>query len=138
MPQAPELSRRSRIALGCTLLMLSLSTSTLIHLQPQELSAPAWLAYSAASTFFVAGLLLLAQAAHAGRVRDWLAVSLLLAMGLPAGWVAFGGGKRQCEAALPFLESELLCRGAFGIGALLGFGVLILSIRYALTRKHGG
>lgn len=80
MPQVTELSRRSTIALGGVLLLLSLSTGTLIHFHPEELNAPAWVAYSAAASFFIAGLLLLARVARVGRVRHWLAPALLLAM----------------------------------------------------------
>ena len=138
MTQAPQLSPRSSVALGLGLIAMSLGFGALIYFQPQQLNAPAWVAYAAASAFLLAGLQVLAGTEKAGPLQDWLAVALILALLLPGAWVAFGGGNRQCEVTLPFIAftSEGSCRVAFGVGALLGLAVFMLFIRRALNRQH--
>jgi hypothetical protein len=140
MSAEPQLSHRSRLGWGGALVVLSIVLCSLIYFQPQQLNAPAWVAYSAATAFLVAGLLLLAGAAKATRTQNWLGVALAVAMVLPGSWVAFGKGERQCTMSLPLLPlaAEALCRAAFGVGAVLGVVILALYIRRALGRQRGG
>lgn len=136
MSETPPLSPRSRVLLGIALLLLSAGISALVYHRPEGLNAPAWVAHAAGSTFFFAGLLLLTQTSRARRLRALLASALLLALALPGVWVTFGLGGGECQATVPFLSSEIVCRGAFGIGTLLVLGALVLSLRLALKRKH--
>jgi hypothetical protein len=112
----------------------------LVYLEPQQLKAPAWVAFTACGAFGLAGLCLIAQATGATRTQNWLGVALSLALVLPGLWVAFGPGERECTVSLPFLQfvSTAVCRGAFGIGAALGVVVLVLYARHAIARQRDG
>ena len=127
------------MAWGIAVVAMALALCALIYLHPEQLHAPAWVAYSAAAAFFVAGLSLLAGPAGATRTQNWLAVVLVVCMVLPGLWVAFGGGERQCKVSFTFLqfESEALCRGAFGVGAILGLGILALYVANAIRHQRG-
>ena len=94
----------------------------MIHLHPEGLKAPAWVAYAAAAAFVLAGVSLIAGARGAGSLQRWLGVFICLALFSISAWIAFGPGPRACTMSIGFLEraaSEMVCRGAFGIGALL-------------------
>ena len=138
MSAEPQLSRRSDLIWGMALVVIFIILCSLMYLEPQKLKAPAWVAYCAATAFFIAGLLLLARATSASRAKNWLAAGLVLAIVLPGIWVAFGAGDRQCTSSLPFLQFalEALCRSAFGIGALLGVGILVLYVRHAIANQR--
>ena len=139
MNSEPQLEPRSRLIWGLLCVLLSAVLAVLIFGRPQKLSAPAWVAYSAAAAFLIAGLLLVAGAANANRVQNWLAVVLLGFMVLPAMWIAFGAGPRQCTASLPIpgLASDIVCRSVFGLGALIGLGVLMLYVAHAIRGQAG-
>ena len=140
MKTAPDsqLSRRASLAWGFVLVAGSVAMIAVIRHQPQYLKAPAWVAFAACSAFGIAGLCLLAQAAGATRTQNWLAVALSAALVLPGIWVAFGPGERECTISLPFLQfvSTVLCRGAFGVGAVLGVVILVVYARYAIARQR--
>jgi hypothetical protein len=141
MSAQPQLPRRSKLIWGLVLVVVSVVECSLIYFQPQQLKAPAWVAYVAASSLGIAGLLLLlAGATGVARTQNWLAVALVLSMVLPGIWIAFGKGERECTVSLPFLQfaSDALCRGAFGVGALLGMCILVLYIRRAMIRQGRG
>ncbi len=129
---------RQHIAWGLALTAVALLLAFLIYTQPQNLHAPAWVAYTAAGAFFLGGLSLIAAAARASGLQNWLAVALVVALAVPGIWVAFGPGERKCIVALPFLEwsSEVICRAGFGVGALIGVGVVVLYIRHALGGRR--
>lgn len=135
MSSEPQPSRRANIGWGLLLVALSLVVGALVHLQPQNLRVPAWVAYSSVAAFFFAGLLMLAAAARAFCTQGWLAVAVTLSILLPGLWVAFGTGDRQCAVMLPFLQlsSAVVCRAAFGIGSLMVAGILVLYVRHALN-----
>jgi hypothetical protein len=137
MSEEQPLSRRASLAWSIALVALSGALCAIIYFQPQQLRAPAWVAYSASATFGIAGLLLLAGAVAAKRTQNWLGAALALALVLPGIWVALGTGQRECIVSFPFLEfaSELLCRGAFGVGALLGIAILAVYLRHAIVRQ---
>jgi hypothetical protein len=131
--------KAAQAASGILFVALSLAFCALVYQQPEKLNAPAWVAYSAAAAFFVAGLMLIVGPARP-RTKNWLAVALMVCMVLPGLWIAFGGGERQCKASFLFLqfESEALCRGAFGVGAVVGLGMLALCIANAIHHQRGG
>jgi hypothetical protein len=126
---------------GLVFVALSVVLCLLIYYKPQQLNAPAWVAYSAAAAFLVAGLLMCASALNATRTQAWLGVALLGSMVLVTIWVAFGSGERQCTISLLGLElvsTDLFCRTALGVGAIIVVGILALFIRYAIGRQRGG
>jgi hypothetical protein len=131
-----ELSRRQRLTIGALLMALGAGVSLAIHFQPQQLRAPAWVAYAAAGSFALAGAALIAGAYEAKRLVSWLGVLVVAALMTPALWVAFGAGGRECGFSLGFVSGvapDLFCRIGFGLGALLGLFILVLIIRQALT-----
>jgi hypothetical protein len=129
-----ELSNRQRLSIGALLIVLGLGVSLAIYLHPQQLRAPAWVAYAAASSFVLGGAALIAGALGAAKLVTWLGVLIVLAMLVPFLWVAFGPGPQECGFSLGFISgagSDWVCRAGFGIGALLGLAVLALILRQA-------
>lgn len=129
----------SRLLAGVACAGAGLATGWLVHAHPEALRVPAWVAYVACAAFVVAGLLVAAGEGRAMRpLRDWLAVLLLVALFVPGAWVAFGPGPRACRVSLPLMASaagEVLCRGAFGLGAIL-MGVMVAwALRLALRPR---
>jgi hypothetical protein len=111
----------------------------LIHLHPENLRAPAWVAYAAASAFVLAGLCILAGAAGVARLGRWLALAVATSLLAVSLWVAIGVGERECSLSLSFMHStvpDLMCRGAFGLGALLVGLFIVLAIRRGLGARR--
>ena len=130
-----ELSSRQRLTIGVLVAAMGAGIMLAIYFQPQQLRAPAWVAYAAASTFVLAGIALVAGAFGAINLVAWLGVLTVAALVTPALWIALGPGARGCTFSFGLLSaiaSEWLCRGAFGIGALLGLAILALMVRSAL------
>jgi hypothetical protein len=130
-----ELSRRQRLTIGALLIAVGAGISLAIHFHPQQLRAPAWVAYAAAGSFALVGAALIAGAYEAKKLVSWLGVLIVSALLVPFLWVALGPGARECGFSLGFISGaapELLCRIGFGLGALLGLFILVLIIRQAL------
>jgi hypothetical protein len=131
------LSRRQRLSIGGLLVALGAGLSLAIYLQPQQLRVPAWVAHSATAAFALAGAALIAGALGAMKLVHWLGALIVAAMLVPALWVAFGPGPRECGISLGPASgtgSEWICRTGFGLGALLGLVILALIIHQALRR----
>ena len=93
------------------------------------LRVPPGVGYLAAGAFLAAGANLLLQVR--GLRKGQLVSALLLVVALVGigGWIAFGPGSRRCEGSLgilSFLPSELICRTAFGAGAVLTVLIAVL------------
>lgn len=119
MTESP-LTPRGQRGGGALLVVLALGLCGLIAFRPEELRVPAWVAYVASSSFGFAGLTLVAAGLGAKRTQRWLIVAVATAMVLPALWIAVGDGDRGCTASFRSIQvgSDVLCRGAFGIGAV--------------------
>lgn len=65
------------------------------------------------------------------------APALTPAIVLPGGWIALDEGDRPGTTTLPCLSfaSDLICRVAFGIGALVGSVMLAFFVRQAATAQ---
>jgi hypothetical protein len=112
----------------------------LIHAHPDDLRVPAWVAYVAASAFVLAGLCLSAGAAGNVGLQRWLGVAVTVSLFVVSVWVAFGPGERECSFSLPFFQSgasDAVCRGAFGIGAILVGLFLVLVLRQIIGNRFG-
>ena len=114
------------------------------YLQPQKLNAPAWVVFTAALAFVVAGLLLAVRGRGYARLEAWLPVALLVCLVAPPLWIGFGSGSRRCGIAvfgnavrLLGVRADLPCRIGFGFAAVVGIGLLALAIRQAV-RSAGG
>lgn len=95
--------------------------AAMIYRQPDQLHAPAWVAYTACAAFVLAGLAIIADGTGA--------------------WVAIGAGVRDGSVSVPFfgtVGSELLCRGAFGLGAVIVAALLVWVVLRALRQENGG
>ena len=140
MTASSPLTPRQNAGWGLFLIGLSLGMGALIHFRPEPLQVPAWVAYTAISSFFFAGLLMLATSAGKARLEGWLAVGVTLALLLPAAWFAVGAGERRCSSNVPFFSQPpaAACRTAFGIGALITALVLIWFVRLALRPPKAG
>lgn len=120
---------------GVIAILAGVSTAALIYLHPEQLRVPGWVAYSACAAFVLAGLALMAQASSPA--YRWLVVVLLVAMLAPPLWAAFGTSSQTCAAALfgiVFIPSEFACRVVWGASSLLLFAILVLAVRWAMTR----
>jgi hypothetical protein len=126
---------------GGALVVLGLLLLVLMIAFPQRLRVPALVGYLVAATFGLAGLLALANEFCGRGPRAWLAVALLACMVAPAIWIAVFPGERSCSLRIGLLRDaagDSLCRGAFGVGAVLGLFMLFMALRHALTVAEDG
>jgi hypothetical protein len=134
--------RRQRLFAATVAVLLGLFSAAMVWRHPQQLRAPAWVAYAACGAFVFAGLTLLATELGLRRVQAWLVAACVAALLLPGAWIAFGPGLRRCRVSLPFASgapSEFMCRAAFGLGALLVAAMLAWAVLLALrTGRRGG
>jgi hypothetical protein len=109
-------------------------TMLIMVFHPEELRVPFWVAFAAASTFVTGGAALISGAFSAQKLEGGFGVLAVLGLLVPAEWIAFGPGDHECTITLPFVSTagaEWLCRGAFGLGAVLVIAVLVLFGRRA-------
>jgi hypothetical protein len=113
-------------------------TAAMIYRRPGQLHAPAWVAYTACAAFVFAGLAIIADGTALRRTHAW-PVACTTALLVPGAWVAFGPGVRRCSVSLPFFStvgSELRCRGAFGLGAVIVAAMLVWVVLRAVRREN--
>jgi len=137
-----SVSRRSQLITAAVVVALGLLVAFMVDVHPESLRIPAWVAYVAASAFVFAGLCLLASAiTMTYRLQRWLGVAVTVSLFVVCAWVAFGPGQRECSVSLPFVKSitgDAICRGAFGIGAILMGLFLLLVLRRAFADRSVG
>ena len=129
-------SRRTQVIGAVVAVASGLLVGFMIHFHPEGLHVPSWVAYVAASAFVFAGLCLLAGAVEVNWLQRWLGIAVTLCLFVVSSWVAFGPGERECSMSIPLLQAvapDALCRGAFGIGALLIALFLGLFVRRAIS-----
>jgi hypothetical protein len=138
---SPDGSQKKRnAAAGAALLGLATALCALMQAYPERLKVPAPVGYVAVAIVALAGLLALANAQGRRDIGRWLAVALLSCMVVPSAWIALGPGRRTCSAAVGAVfgvVSDGTCRGAFGIGALLGCVLVWIALKDALRRGGG-
>ena len=130
--------RRQRLIGGFISIVAGLLTAAMIYVHPENLHAPAWVAYAACAAFVFAGLTIMAYELGLRRAHAWLVVACVAALLAPGAWVAFGSGARKCSVALPFFSgvgSDLLCRAAFGLGAIIVAAILVWAVIGALRAQ---
>jgi hypothetical protein len=130
------ISRRAHFIGVIVAVAAGLVVGFMIHLHPEGLRVPAWVAYVAAAAFVLAGLCLLAGALEIDCLQQWLGIAVTLSMLVVSLWIAFGPGERECSMSIPFVQTvapDALCRGAFGIGALLLALFIGVFVRRALS-----
>ena len=132
MAPVAHLSRRTQLIAGGASVALGLFVAVLIHIHPETLRAPAWIVYVAASVFVLAGACLLSVAFDVVWLQRWLGLGIAGCLFAVNAWIALGPGERTCSISSSFFGGaapEALCRGAFGVGALLMGVFLALMIR---------
>ena len=130
--------RRGRLLGGFFSTTVGLLTAAMIYLHPEQLHVPAWVAYAACAAFVFAGLTIVAYEFALHRTHAWLAAACTAGLLIPGAWVAFGPGVRACSVAVPFFSgvgSDLLCRGVFGVGAVIVAALLVWAVLTALRQQ---
>ena len=130
--------RRQRLLGGLVSVVAGLLTAAVITVRPEGLHVPAWVAYVACAAFVFAGLTIIAHEFALRRTHACLVVACVASLLVPGAWVAFGPGVRECSVNGPFLSgvgSELMCRGAFGLGAVIVAALLIWIVLRALRQR---
>lgn len=131
--------RRDRFLGGCLCAVLGGAAAAVIYRRPDQLQAPAWVGYAACAAFVFAGLAIIADGSTLRRTHAWLAVACMAGLLVPGAWVAFGPGVRQCSVSVPFFStvgSGLLCRGVFGLGAVIVAAMLVWAVLRAVRRTN--
>jgi hypothetical protein len=130
--------RRQRLVGGVVSTVAGLLTAATISLHPEGLHVPAWVAYVACAAFVFAGCTIIAHEFALRRTHAWLVVACVASLLVPGAWLAFGPGVRECSVSGPFLSgvgSELVCRGAFGLGAVIVAALLMWIVLRALRQR---
>jgi cytosine/uracil/thiamine/allantoin permease len=135
------ISHRTQLIGAVAAVAVGLVVGSMIYLHPEGLRVPAWVAYVAATAFVFTGVCLLAGAAEINWLQRWLGIAVTLSLLVISLWIAFGPGERECSMSIPFLQTAVadgLCRGAFGIGALLVALLLGLLVRRVIWNSSEG
>ena len=137
-------TRRGRLLGGVLISAAGVFCAAIVHSNPEELNAPAWVAYTACASFVLAGVVVvtvIVKELGLHRLHAWLGVVLVAALGIPGAWVAFGVGDRQCSGgflSIDLANSEWLCRGAFGVGAVILTVCFLLAVANAIRSRRVG
>ena len=129
------------LAVGLGLVLLAGGMAVLVHLHPEKLRVPAWVADVALAAFALAGACITAQAAGRPGIARGIACALLGVMTLVPAWIAIGPGPRHCTSitfATRTAMSGATCRGAFGIAAVLLALMFLMALRGALQPTREG
>jgi hypothetical protein len=105
-----------------------------------DINGPPWLGLAAGGAFIAAGIaLMLGDRLRNGSFAHGLFALILGSLAMIANWIAFGSGPRACTStfsgvlfAVESVANEVACRGAFGIGAVLLDGFVLMVIARAL------
>lgn len=128
---------------GAMALAAGVVVAVVVTAYPENLRAPAWVAYLASALAAAGGAISLARGFARPALADAFACLFLagaLAMEL---WIAIGPGPRHCLGRIGAsgpgaAASELACRSAFGLGAVLVAAMLVMAIRGLLRRLRRG
>lgn len=121
---------------GAISALAGIGVALLVHLQPEKLRAPAWVAYAAAGAFFLAGVSMLAQAHGAPRRwLAWIALAVLACLLTPLAWIVVANPDGHCRANLLgwWIEAPAWsCRGGLAVALVVGLLMLVWAVRHAL------
>lgn len=126
-----SLSPRRKVVVGLFVAAIGLAVGALVVLRPEQLRAPAWVAIVACLSFVLAGVAIAVHSFVSARFYLWCVVGVLAAMTAIPMWIALGPGSRRCSVNMPIIASELGCRAAFGLGALVLLAMLWLAVAQA-------
>ena len=110
-----------------------------MYRHPESFRVPAWVGFAAMSTFVWGGSAIVLRENEATRaLADGAVLLTIMGLFVPAAWIAFGPGPRECAVMLSPVSTragEWVCRGAFGVGALIASLLFVLAARQALTKR---
>lgn len=132
---------RTQYTPGIALILVGAAFALLTYSYPEQLRAPAWVAYVAALAFVFGGITAIAGQLNSPRLRAWAPVAVLVCLVVPGIRIAFGAGIRQCSFDSVYLygfADGWACRTAFGIAAVIGLALVLLAVRHALFSRGSG
>ncbi len=115
-------------------------------LNRSDIHGPPWIGVVAGAIFCMGGLsILLAGGQRFGGVIPLLGILIVAGFAALGNWVAFGAGSRtDCSGgfSMAFFSSsgaasEIECRVAFGIGAVMLDGMLLWGLGHTLVKAYG-
>lgn len=130
---------RPTVGIGIAVFLVALGMAVPIHLHPEQLKAPAWIAFCALGLLGFSGVCIIAQALRLEGLARWLVCLLLGGMAVIPAWIAFGVGARRCTTVALGAHSavsEMVCRGSFGVGAIVLALMSGLAVRGALRTRR--
>jgi len=109
--------------------------------KPSSGVAP-WVAYLAASTYLMAGLILIAQSLDISWLANVIGSIMVISFAIIPSWIAFAPGGRECTSFLSILffwqkhvASGMGCRVPFGMAAVVMWIAAIVMIVSVWTKK---
>jgi hypothetical protein len=135
-----EPGRGQRLAAGVLCSGLGIFLSYLVWSREPGFQVPPVVGYLAAGAFLSAGATLLLQLRGAERAQHVTAFLVVAALASVGGWIGFGPGSRRCGGSLgllQFVPGELVCRGVFGVGAVLTAVMAVLMLRPLFKSRTG-
>ena len=131
-----ELSPAQRRLVGSVLVALGLGLAALVVLRPESASVPLFVLWFLCAALVLAGLAVAAYSSSAPGFYRWAIAGTLACLAVVPAWIAFGPGARTCTSNFAVLSSEVSCRGAFGIGAVLLALMFVVALRQALATRN--
>ena len=140
------LSSRERLIYGTIFGGVGLFVMWLSVTDAGSVNGPWRLGFAAGGIFGAAGLSIATQGTPVGRWVGPVAVAtIFLGFAVLGNWIAFGPGVRACSGGVSFLffwtsrsVGDLECRVAFGIGAVIVNGALVMGALVGLGKLLGG
>lgn len=145
--QTQPLSLAGRVVIGLLCIaggiVPMLAAFDLGPLGTRDIHGPPWLAAVAGGIFVLAGVGLMSSDGKRHTPLSYLLLALTLAgFAAISHWIAFGLGVRECSGSFGGVffagaVSEMTCRGAFAIGALILDGALVWVLARGLRQLTG-
>ena len=122
---------------------LLMGLAIFIVFQKTSPGVPQWTGYTAALSFFLAGIAVTEMAFGTNQLANIVGPLIVACLAIIPTWIAFGPGERHCSGGLSILgfglhqqnAGEMECRIVFGFAALLLWMLLIGGIWYTIAAK---
>lgn len=148
MTEEPKLRGRAKLVVGALFVACGIYPIIAAVGTPEfsaGKNAPDWVVGLAGLLFVLGGGAVWAQGTAAEKlVGSIVGTAALLGLAAIGNWIAFGAGERACSASSTswlfsreFAVGEWSCRAAFGAGAALLDGFLVLGLAKLLQARFG-
>jgi len=131
-----ELSPAKRRLVALVLVARGLGLAALVALRPEFARVPLLVLWFLCAALVLSGLAVAVYSTTTPGRYQWAIAGALASMAVVPAWIAFGPGARSCTSSFAILTSELPCRVAFGVGAILLVLMFIVALRQALAAKN--